>query len=234
MQFEYNGYSHIGSRDNNEDCFLAVSLNGSLLALVADGLGGHQNGEVASRIAVETVSQALEDAEFDEDELGYAILKASEAIVKARISGHTTIAALWLKENRAIAAHVGDSRIYQLREGKILFQSLDHSAVQMSVLVGELPPEALRTHPDQNKLFRVLGDEKSPPKMDMTELTVRPGDAFLLCSDGFWEPVTETDMLHALSQAGASAHWLNTMRQTVEEAQDPKQDNNTAVCIFAK
>ena len=176
----------------------------------------------------------LEDAEFDEDELGYAILKASEAIVKARLSGHTTVAALWIKEDRAIAAHVGDSRIYRFRDGEINFQTLDHSAVQMSVLVGELPPEALRTHPDQNKLFRVLGDPKSPPKMDMTELTVRPGDAFLLCSDGFWEPVTEADMLRTFSPADSPARWLSAMRQILEEARDPKQDNNTAVCIFAK
>lgn len=234
LVFEYDSYSHVGMRDNNEDCFLCKPMSGGILALVADGLGGHDNGEVASRLAVETVAAALEDADFDEDELGYAIVKASQAIVDANIFGHTTVAALWIHGNEAIAAHVGDSRIYHFRNNKIQFQSLDHSAVQMSVLVGELPKDALRTHPDQNKLFRVLGDKTSPPKMDITELTVRPGDAFLLCSDGFWEPVTEELMEQTLSRAPSPAQWLAAMRQTVEAARDPRQDNNTAVCIFVK
>lgn len=232
MRFETNSYSHIGERDTNEDCCLICHQPDGLLSIVADGLGGHDNGEVASRLAVETIAAALKEAEFDEDELGYAIVRASEAIVKADISGHTTVAVLWIRGNQALAAHVGDSRIYQFRENRIHFQSLDHSAVQMAVLVGELPKEALRTHPDQNKLFRVLGDPNSPPKMDMAELTVKPGDAFLLCSDGFWEPVTEEQMRSSLSSSPDVNAWLNAMRQIVEAARDPRQDNNTAVCIF--
>lgn len=232
MKYQYASYTDIGKRGNNEDSLGLQRRKNSLLAVVADGLGGHANGEVASRIAVDTILRELRDKPVDEEELACAMLKASEEICGARISGHTTAAALWLEEDYAVAAHVGDSRIYQFREGKIIFQSLDHSAVQMAVLVGELEPEAVRHHKDRNKIFRVLGEEDEPPRVDSTELTVKPGDRFLLCSDGFWEPVTEEAMLQTLGQKETPESWLEAMKGIVEDAQDPKQDNNTAVCIF--
>lgn len=234
MEYQYAAYTHTGRRKNNEDSFRAELRGDSLLAVVADGLGGHANGEAASRLAVDTIFGDLEGKAPDEDTLDYGILKASRRICQAKCSGLTTVAALWLQGEYAAAAHVGDSRIYQFREGRIVFQSLDHSVIQIAIAVGDLDPSAARHHKDRNKLFRVLGEAEEAPRVDSRELTVKPGDRFLLCSDGFWEPVTEADMLRTLSRTATAQQWLEAMREILLRAGDPKQDNHTAVCILAE
>lgn len=233
MDYQFASYTDIGKRENNEDSMGVQSIGNALFAVVADGLGGHANGEIASRLAVDTISQTLSRQEIDEEALNNAILAADEAIRRAGIAGHTTVAALWLESDYAVAAHVGDSRIYQFRDGKIVFQSEDHSVVQMAVLVGDLEPDAMRHHKDRNKLFRVLGEAESEAKVDSTELNVKPGDRFLLCSDGFWEPVDETQML-ALCCMDTPEAWLRAMRKIVIDTNDPRQDNSTAIAIFSK
>ena len=233
MEFTCASYTDPGKRENNEDSLGLFPAGGGLLALVADGLGGHADGEIASRLAVSRVSGELEAAEPEEDTLAYALIHADKAIRDTRTGALTTLAALWLKDTLALEAHVGDSRVYQFRDGKLLFQSTDHSLVQMAALVGKLPPEQIRRHKDRNKLFRVLGEDSEEPKVDSTELTVRPGDRFLICSDGFWEPVTEEDMLRPLQISPTPQSWLAAMREILTAARDPKQDNNTAICIFA-
>ena len=234
MDFQYASYTDIGRRSNNEDSLGIQYVDNSLIAVVADGLGGHANGEIASKLAVDALFDYIGKKEIDEDELLYAILNASDVICKADISGHTTIAALWLEDNHAVAAHVGDSRVYQFRDSKIIFQSVDHSVVQMAVLIGELEPDALRHHKDRNKVFRVLGEDGEKTKIDSTELNIKPGDRFLLCSDGFWEPVLEEDMIRTIAETDSCEHWLNAMKCIIEHVHNPKQDNNTAICIMAK
>lgn len=232
--FSFSSYSDVGTRENNEDSLDIQIRDGALLAVVADGLGGCENGELASRMAVETIFQELESQQCDEEVLAYSLIHASQAILDAHTSGQTTVAALWLNGNQGAEAHVGDSRVYQFRNGRILFQSEDHSLVQMAVNVGELSSDALRHHKDRNKLFRVLGEENETPKVDSAELEILPGDRFLLCSDGFWEPVTEEAMLRTLAETDTAEQWLEAMKQIVADARDPRQDNNTAICIFAE
>lgn len=233
MKFQFAGYSDIGNRDNNEDSYGLLHADSALLAVVADGLGGHANGEIASKMAVDSLCAQLDNKTVDEDELAYAILNASAAIYSANISGHSTVAALWAGDCCAVAAHVGDTRIYQIRGGKIVFQSMDHSLVQMAVLVGELDAGAVRHHKDRNKLFRTLGEEENP-KVDIAELKILPGDRFLLCTDGFWEAVTEDDMLRTVEETDTAQSWLESMKEIVCTAKDPRQDNHTAICIIAE
>lgn len=234
MVYQYAGYSHTGSRDSNDDSFDATFENGTLLAVVADGLGGHENGSLASRMAVESIANALKDAEPDEDTLAYAIIHANQTICDAKIDGMTTVAALWMHDGNAVTAHVGDSRIYQIRDGEIIFQSQDHSMVQLAVLVGEITPEEARHHKDRNKVFRVLGEKSEDPKVDSSELTAEPGDRFLLCTDGFWEPVTEEMMILTSMTCNSASDWLNTMQQQVFAANHPRQDNHTAITVIIK
>lgn len=233
MLYTFASYCDIGKRTNNEDSLRIVQTDNSLIAIVADGLGGHANGEVASQIAAEQIPQSILDKEFDEDELGYAILEASKAICKTNSSACTTVAVLWINEDTAIAAYVGDSRIYQFRNGKIIYQSEDHSLVQVAISLGKLPPDACRSHKDRNKVYRVLGEKNENPKIDSCKLMVQPGDSFLLCSDGFWEPVNEEDMLACLNASSSPETWLEAMTAFVRKANNPKQDNNTAIAIFA-
>ena len=234
MQFDFSAYSHVGLRENNEDSFGTVPGEDVFAAVVADGVGGHAMGEEASKTAVAHILSKLKDHSPDEDHLLDAITGASLAIGEEVFHGYTTVTALWLTPREAIAAHVGDSRIYQFRDGKILYQSQDHSDVMMAVLMGELPPESPRTHPSRNRIFRALGLPGEAPKVDSSVLSVRPGDRFLLCSDGFWEPVWEEDMLRTMAQTETAEEWLRQMRSLVEAAEDPMQDNHTAIAILVK
>lgn len=232
MIYTYASHSDIGKRGNNEDSFNIVRSEESLIAIVADGLGGHANGEVASKIAADLIPQSLIDKEFDEDELGYAILNAHKKIGGTDSSACTTVAALWIHGSDAIAAHVGDSRIYQFRGGKIIYQSEDHSMVQVAISLGQLPSDACRHHKDRNKVYNVLGDKNERPKVDTHELDILPGDRFLLCSDGFWEPITEERMLKSIFDAPSPQTWLDAMTAIIQEANHPKQDNFTAITVF--
>lgn len=234
MTFTYASYSEIGKRNNNEDAYAVQPDNNSLVAIVADGVGGHINGEVASSLAAQKIPSYLVGCEFDEDELGYAILKAHNDICQTHTSACTTVAVLWLSGNKAIAAHVGDSRVYQFRNGNILFQSEDHSLVQVQISLKQLPKDACRNHRDRNKVYNVLGDENERPKVSIQELDIQPGDRFLLCSDGFWEPVTEELMISSAEKFSTASDWLEAMKLVISNTDNSKQDNHTAVVICAK
>ena len=136
MQFDFSSYSHVGLRENNEDSFGTLPGEDAIAAVVADGVGGHAMGDVASKTAVAYILDSLKDQVPDEDLLLDAITGASLAIGREDFHGFTTVTALWLTSREAIAAHVGDSRIYQFRDGEILYQSQDHSDVMMAVLMG--------------------------------------------------------------------------------------------------
>ncbi len=226
-------YTDTGKRENNEDALRLQPLKDGVLAIVADGLGGLEAGEVASAAAATYLLHALAPAALDEDTLFDAVQAASAEVY--RQSGgstmRTTAAVLWLQGNQALAATVGDTRIYCFRDGEILFQSMDHSVAQMAVLIGELEPEGIRTSRDRNRLIRVLGDEE-PPKPDLQTIPLQPGDRFLLCSDGLWEPVLERAMLTALQEADSPEDWISILHRLVVESHDPHQDNNTAIAVW--
>ncbi|MBR0208923.1 MAG: serine/threonine-protein phosphatase [Oscillospiraceae bacterium] len=231
MHISLSYYTHIGRRPNNEDALAVAEGKGGALACVADGLGGHQNGEFASRAATDELRRLFEEESFGGSELKEAVMRADAAVRRVHETAPgalTTIAALWLGEYRAVAAHVGDSRIYQFRDGKVLYQSVDHSAAQLAVMAGEITPQQIRTHRDRNKLLRVLGGEREP-KVSQQPLDVRPGDRFLICSDGFWEQITEETMLALARGGGDAASWLDDMRAAV---QPRARDNNTAIAIL--
>lgn len=233
MEISISYYTARGKRQNNEDAVSLLEGSNSLLAVVADGLGGHEAGEVASNHAVATLNRLLQAQTPEEDDLIDAIRQANQEIYEmqnAQSHMRTTVAALWLGDYRTIAANVGDSRIYQFRNGRIVYQSTDHSVAQMAVLVGEVEKSELRRSKDRNKLIRVVG-EANPPKVDCVELTVQAGDRFLLCSDGFWEPVTEERMLETMASSATAQQWLRLMRQEVERVNNPTQDNHTAIAL---
>lgn len=232
-------YSEQGPREANED---AVMLTGytvtggfsCVLAVVADGLGGLSNGEVASRCAVETIQRHLVCYRNpDEDALYDAIQEASRKVYEAQTGAdmRTTVAALWVDRFRAYAAHVGDTRIYQFRDGKIIYQSTDHSVAQMAVDIGKLAQSDIRQSKDRNRLIRTLGGEE-PPRVDLEELEIQPGDRFLLCSDGFWEPVTEEDMVAAMKTGDTAETWLDAMRQNLARPGKEPHDNNSAIALI--
>jgi protein phosphatase len=173
-----------------------------MLFVVADGMGGHSGGEIASRLAVEVISRSYYQTAGDvQTSLQKAILEANgkifdEAYKDRTLFGMgTTCTALVLKQGAAFAAHVGDSRLYLLRNGEIYLLTEDHSAVMQMVKKGLLNLEQARHHPDKNIILRALGSHAT---VEITTwkhpLPVRLGDQFLLCSDGLYDLVEDAEI----------------------------------------
>ena len=233
MNVDVAYYSSIGGRALNEDSVSVLESGNMMLVLVADGLGGHGGGDAASQCAVASIGKSLNSKMPSEDALYDSIADANSRILSMqtdKIQMKPTIAALWLGGKTAYAANVGDTRIYQFRHERIVYQSVDHSVAQMAVLVGALSQEEIRGSRDRNRLVRALGSE-STVKPDISELTVQHGDCFLLCSDGFWELVTEKQMTAKLASCKNVTDWLNAMRRVVDEHKKNNMDNNTAAVL---
>lgn len=235
MKISASYYSSVGGRDKNEDAASILESGETVLGVVADGLGGHTGGELASRLAVRTINAAVGQDPVSAGLLRRAIEEANRAIWRdeRRHGMKSTVAALWFDSRNALAATVGDTRVYQFRDGGIAFQSRDHSVTQMAVQAGELDARSIRGSRERNRLVRALGAQEEV-KVDLASLEARPGDAFLLCSDGFWANVWEEEMLSDLSGADTAAAWLARMRGRVEERAGASGDNHTAVAILLR
>ncbi len=175
-------------RSKNDDSAYA----GRHLAVVADGMGGHAGGDVASAATVldmihlDRGDYAGDAATTLADEIQTANSLLSELVhVNPKLAGMgTTVTALLLAEGKLHFAHIGDSRAYRLRDGKFEQVSVDHTFVQRLIDEGRLRPEEAETHPHKNVLMRVLGDVDASPELDLDSLDVKPGERWLLCSDG--------------------------------------------------
>lgn len=229
LTFDSAFYSSIGARPNNEDAVMVKTEPDRALAVVADGVGGSEYGEVASALALESMTK-LQELPVSLQTLEQAIQSAHWQLNKAARagqSGKTTVAVVWIGPNAALAATVGDSRIYQFRGGKICFRTVDHSVAQMAVFAGEITPDGIRTHPDRNKLTRVLGGENTP-RADIKALDLRPGDRLLLCTDGFWGKLQESEMEQLSASEPTAEGWLAAMRRAVTLTES---DNHTAAVL---
>ena len=165
---------------------------GRHLAVVADGMGGHAGGDVASAATVLDMLH-LDHGHYDgdagtvlADEIQTANSLLSELVhINPKLAGMgTTVTALLLAEGKLHFAHIGDSRAYRLRNGEFKQISVDHTFVQRLIDEGRLRPEEAETHPHKNVLMRVLGDVDASPELDLATLDVEPGERWLLCSDG--------------------------------------------------
>lgn len=175
---------------------------------VADGMGGHLAGEVASRMAIEAVQRMARENECP----GIAALREAVACAHETILAHaqdhiecagmgTTLSVLWQGENYAYIAHVGDSRIYRLREGSLTQITQDHSLVEELVRAGLITREQARTHPRRNIITRALGTHgENEPDLLVTD--VQDGDVFLLCTDGLTGMVPDDEIERTLRDCG--------------------------------
>ncbi|WP_308798144.1 PP2C family protein-serine/threonine phosphatase [Agromyces silvae] len=202
--------SHVGRvRANNQDSGYA----GRQLFFVADGMGGHAGGDVASAIATQHIADS--DVEYPSAPEAAAALESALLAANRRITetvaDHseltgmgTTVSALLIDGDRAVIAHIGDSRIYLLRSGELSQISTDHTFVQRLVDAGRITAEEAMVHPRRSVLMRVLGDVEASPEIDTMVLDTRPGDRWVLCSDGL-SGVVSFDELHELIASDAGA-----------------------------
>lgn len=234
--------SKTGNRAVNEDAFLCVRGEGSALYAVADGLGGHGKGDLASASAVRTMRLVFEEnpGTPPEELLDRAIRQAQENLLReqeelnAREEMKTTVAALCCDGKTVCWAHVGDTRVYGFQNNRVRMRTLDHSVPQMLVLSGEIPERKIRNHPDRNRLLRAMGTEWDRPKHEISDPEpVGAYQAFLLCSDGFWELISERQMGWLLRGSDSPEQWLEKMTAVVEKrGRNRSMDNYTAVAVW--
>ena len=237
---DYQIYTAPGNREINEDC-AAAAVNGSAACFVlCDGLGGHGRGEVASKTAADRFLAAFaENPSLSAERLSAAFEAAQAELLAKQEELHvlnemkTTAVVLMTDGQSALWGHVGDSRLYLFYKNKVVLRTLDHSVPQMLVLAGEIREKQIRQHPDRNRLMRVLGSEWGERKYEISEpVSLSECQAFLLCSDGFWEYITERGMCKYLKKSNTAAEWLQLMTDEVNRnGNGADMDNNTAVAV---
>lgn len=237
--------SEQGGRSYNEDACGHWHSDRHLCCVLADGAGGHGGGDVASRIAVETLLAAFaERPTEDGEQLAELVWATNQAVLDQRAGDsrlrdmHTTVVCLVIDflARSAHWSHVGDSRLYWFRDGKLVDRTLDHSLVQSLINAGVLTAEQARDHPRRSELQSALGTRPEDLQVGASggSVDVESGDAFLLCSDGLWEFVTDQIMEEALVAAKNPAEWLETLEAAVREAARNRSshDNFSGVAIW--
>ena len=239
--------SHRGlvRRNNEDNFFYALNQDGSrLIAVVADGIGGNENGEVASRLVCKMLLmrwRTLNTEKYDftsydaADFLASSIDGINDALFKinesygAKPMG-TTLAALMLGENWLVSAHCGDSRLYRLRDEKLALLTTDHSLVNEMIQHGELTLEEAKTHPFAHVITRSIGPAKSAdPEIHIGDRCC--GDRYLLCSDGLTLHVEEETIRRILYDSFEPSQAVRKLMHLV--LRSGARDNTTIVSIFA-
>jgi serine/threonine protein phosphatase PrpC len=201
MKFSIFQESRKGTRKANQDRAAYAYTRDCLLMAVADGMGGHLHGEVASQIAVQMLTEAFQrDAKPKlADPLGFLQKTLADGHLALREyaaarglvdSPRTTCVACVVQDSTAYWAHVGDSRLYHVRRGRIQVRTRDHSRVQLLVDRGRIREEAVAAHPERNKIFNCMG-ANTLPQIEMSSPTpLREADTLILCTDGMWGALT--------------------------------------------
>jgi serine/threonine protein phosphatase PrpC len=214
--------SHPGGREGNEDDFLVMERNHDCFLAVADGLGGHQAGEIASRCAIQALAASFSQmgGSISEESLRSFFLHAHQEIRNhakgARAGMGTTLVTVCITGHEAIVAHTGDSRAYLIRD-RILYRSRDHSVVQGLVDEGVLSEEEALHHPLKNMLTAALGIDF---RVEVDFLTLANGDIILLSSDGFHDFVTENILMHTLRNRPFSQCGETLLQEALQNTTD--------------
>ena len=144
----------------------------------------------------------------------------------------TTAVGLFIHRNQAVWTHVGDSRLYHYHNGRLVDATADHSVCYLAVKMGEITRRDIPSHPDRNKVLKVLGEDKIAPEIH-PPVTLEPGQhAFLLCTDGLWERLHEDEIMLDLYKSQTPDQWLFNLRSRAEIRKHADVDNNTAVAVF--
>jgi protein phosphatase len=248
MKIRSAGSTHVGRvRSSNEDHFGA--FDDLALYVVADGMGGHAAGEVASLMAVQTVRDAFFEAMSDRTQpsererdpsrrLVWAIEQANQRIYTAGVENEslagmgTTVAAVWVDHDAAYVAHVGDSRVYRLHGDTLDQVTADHSLVNDYLSRGIMTPDEAAAHPMKHVLIRALGTAPAV-SVDVRRIPLEPGDLFLLCSDGLSNVVPVGELAAVLAKSDRAD--LSAQCQALIDAANRHGglDNITAVLVSA-
>ncbi len=239
--------SRRGGRARNEDAcghwgWGRPATSGPVCCVLADGAGGHGGGDVASQAAVSTVLQSFaERPACDPRRVRELIDLANQAVVAGQSASEATrdmrsTLVVWLGDPAQGAAawgHSGDSRLYCFRGGRLLARTRDHSLYQSMIDAGLAHSGNLRGNPQRNILTACLGSsEQFEADVVGANHALHPGDAFLLCSDGFWEPLEEEIMTATLQETADVQSWIDALEQSVARRAQAGQDNYSAIGVW--
>ncbi|MDR1645999.1 MAG: protein phosphatase 2C domain-containing protein [Tannerellaceae bacterium] len=234
--------SRAGGRAENQDSFGSCPTEHGYLVVVCDGMGGAKGGSAASKLAVETILDKVSNTTLDDagEILADAIIKANSAVYQAgrtypELQGMgTTVVALLVDDDKATAAHVGDSRIYQVRGTDKVFRTFDHSMVFELVRRGRISEEQARLSAESNVILRALGTKPDVEVEINTDLPYLKGDRFLLCSDGICGAAPEKDILKLIGKDRSVEKTAEILVETIDNLGIEKgggHDNLTAALI---
>jgi serine/threonine protein phosphatase PrpC len=240
MKFTIYQNSRQGPRPYNQDRLAYSYSKDALLLVLADGMGGHRNGEIAAQLAVKTLTDAFQrlavpalssPAKFLIEHIQQVHdmienVTQSEEFVE---SPRTTIVAAIIQRSYLYCAHVGDSRLYHFRNGHLLFRTEDHSVVQSLYKKGMISLEEMATHPYKNKIYNCVGGE-APPQIDLSDRhELSEGDTVLLCTDGVWGVINDQQIKEIIQRNTDITQAVTELMDSSEFASDDKGDNMSAI-----
>ena len=232
--------THIGGRKNNQDYYAHLFTEAGDLLVTADGLGGHEGGELASRhfcesliaLAPDNIDKLRQSAEDTLLKMINDAVTQMRSIIQQQhpgVDAHTTCAIIWIDKTtgNVTTAHIGDSRIYLFDKKTIHWRSRDHSVVQMLVDLGDISEEEMGHHPEQGQLTRSIGMEGEIKPTIKSHTPFTKNQTVLLCSDGFWEQISNKE-IKSLAKVLSVRKNLKELVATAVKRGGKKGDNVTA------
>ena len=239
MNLDHYTYTGRGGRDYNEDAVGSKLSDNRAMFVLADGLGGHSMGETASQCVIDTLLSAFtgESAGADgRDFISGLLSLANDNILKLQEENYcvmkSTAVVLYIEDDTAVWAHVGDSRLYYIHEGRIDHITGDHSVAYKKYAAGQITRQELKTDEDQSVLLRSLGSRNRYEAETNTEpVRLTQGDAFLLCSDGLWEYLDDDEVLETFVSTKKSQDWARSLLARLEDRVDNTNDNISLITV---
>lgn len=242
VRIEVADLSLIGDREENQDRVAVVGADPAVLLIAVDGMGGHADGAKAAQVAADTVREAfarqtaplLDPQGFLHLAIGraHANVVALGAKLPLEQRPRATCAVCLVQDGGAYWAHVGDSRIYQLRGGRVHARSRDHSHVELLLQEGVISEDEVAAHPMRNFVECCLGGDAGLPGMSITaRRPLAPGDTVLVCTDGLWSGLDDTGIGALSSDREALATGLRRLGETAVRASGPHSDNSSAAAL---
>jgi serine/threonine protein phosphatase PrpC len=231
--------THVGKRPYNQDRLGHWRTTECVLLVLADGMGGHAHGEVAAELTMRHIAAAFKhEAQprlANPDLFLFRAVGRSHGMLlrEARALGlpqspRTTVVACVVQEGRAYWSHVGDSRLYLVRKGEVLVRTRDHTRVQELIDAGRLRAEDAGTHPERSRLLQCVGGAQAPRIAPTSHARLERDDIVLLCSDGFWGPLSERQIIAGL-ESGTLAEGIARLSSLAQERAGPDSDNVSAL-----
>ncbi len=243
MKIEYAKVSALGDREDNQDRAAIVVADAAGMMLVFDGMGGHENGAQAAEIGLKTVQDQFMAAElplFDPQGFIYmSLARAHDEVVKlggdlaVDFRPRATCAICLIQENGCWWGHIGDSRIYHMRDGKLLRRSRDHSHVEVLIQEGAITEEEALDHPMRNFVECCIGGDAPVPDMSIThKIPLKTGDVLLACTDGLWSGISDEEMAQMATNPEISlAESLKALSVRALTVNAPYSDNTTGTVL---